>query len=713
MSVFDLDTAGEEASNQRAIEEGIRFDQLQPGFLRGVGYGTGMGVARGAAKVGRAVALAASVPLTAYEKAAGYEPGEITDSYFESVVKPTDEAVQFYTPNANEVGTAGRVLGGLAEMVAPLAAGAGNPALLIGSTGLNTGADLVQQGVDSTTATAIGTLDAATVGVGFRLPFLGSTLLQRTASGAAANLALGAGATAADRAILDARGYDALAKQYNPLDLEARTVDLLTGIAFGGLAHVQSPRVPTRSERAAALAALNARHFQSDTAPGRPADASALAAHQRALEQALRQIQEDQPIDVGQSGVTEADFLEVPREPLSPDAPPVRAALDELGIRDALDIPRAEALSDADRGIESRFIDQVQRDPDAAIRAYAELPDAQGGKVLNTDTARELSADYLRDRTRSAAVHEPASWLVKRMYERMLSKPPSEVERPLVLFTGGGTGAGKSTAIKDALGPVADVAQIVYDTNMNGFEGSVRKIEQAIAAGKEIVIAYTFRDPIVALREGALPRAMRQQAEFGSGRTVPLSEHLKTHIGARDTIGRLAERYAGDPRVKIKVIDNRYGKGGAKSVSLREIPKFDTEAYNRLREDAKQTLEQERAAGRISEAVYRGFAERAEQTGSAQDAAGSVRGRGDQRVGGQPQSSDGAGKLDPDVAAARQLLEQSDLAIPTGELDADGNPIVISARKLMAAADAEVARAESDGKGFEAAISCLLSFGPG
>jgi hypothetical protein len=70
-------------------------------------------------------------------------------------------------------------------------------------------------------------------------------------------------------------------------------------------------------------------------------------------------------------------------------------------------------------------------------------------------------------------------------------------------------------------------------------------------------------------------------------------------------------------------------------------------------------------------------------------------------------------QADPDVLAARQLVEQSDLEIPTGELDADGQPIVTSAREQLAAADAEVARAESDGKGYEAAISCLLSFGGG
>ncbi len=336
MSIFDLDEQSDSAIADQARATGVTADEVQPGFFDGGLRGTGMGLARGFSKLARAGALAIGGGLGVAEKLGGYDPGEITDSYYDSVVRLTDESVEFFTPRANEVGTAGRVLGGLAEIVAPLALTGGNPAALIGSTGLNITYELAKQGVDPTTAVGVGLVDATAVGIGFRLPFLGSTFLQKAATGAAGSVALGIGATAADRAILDARGYQELAQQYNPLDIEARTVDLLTGIAFGGIAQLQSGRAieTVRSERDAALAGLNARHFQSEAAPGRPADEIALSAHQRALETAIRQLQEGRPVDVGESRVTEARFIEGPRETPSARDSRVREVLDELGIRD-------------------------------------------------------------------------------------------------------------------------------------------------------------------------------------------------------------------------------------------------------------------------------------------------------------------------------------------------------------------------------------------
>jgi hypothetical protein len=49
---------------------------------------------------------------------------------------------------------------------------------------------------------------------------------------------------------------------------------------------------------------------------------------------------------------------------------------------------------------------------------------------------------------------------------------------------------------------------------------------------------------------------------------------------------------------------------------------------------------------------------------------------------------------DPEVEAVRAALAESDVKIPTGELDADGNPITRSAREVMAEADAEIADAK-------------------
>lgn len=710
MSVFDLDQDGEAAASQASREPGITPDEVTPGFLDGAIYGAGMGLARGAAKTGRAATLAVGAGLAAAERVGGYKRGEITNSYFDSAVRITDEAVDFYTPNASEVGTAGRVIGNLAEIVAPLAAGAGNPSLLIGSTGLNTTYDLAKQGVDAKRAVSMGMVDAAAVGIGFRLPFLGTTFLQKAATGAATNLALGAGATAADRAILESGGYSELADQYNPLDIEARTVDLLTGIAFGGLAHAQTAgaRAIARSERDAALAALNAKHYQNDTAPGRPADDLALVAHQDAIETALRQLQEGKPVEVGESRVTEARFLETPpgRQRTAEEI----SALEDLGIKEpaesadrGLEIPRAEVLSSEDRLIESRFIAKLRRDPEAAMREYAAIPDSGNGKILNTDIARELSPEYLANRTKSAAVHEPASAIVKEIYKRKLAEEPGPGEQPLVVFSAGGTGAGKTTGLE--LTGVDRVAQIVYDSNMNSLATSVRRIEMALDAGKQVQILYTFRDPVEALTGGALPRAVRQEREFGSGRTVPVSEHAKTHLGASKVVREIAEKYKNNPRVKVKVVDNSLGKGKAAKSDLSIVPKVES-ADNQLTGALNEALDAEFKAGRISEAIYTGF-----KGESATLRPGEVRRAAGEGSSRPTESSKSPESVDPDVIAAERSLEDGDILIDTGEVDADGNSKTVSARDALAAAREEIATAEREASAFEAAVACALSFG--
>lgn len=260
----------------------------------------------------------------------------------------------------------------------------------------------------------------------------------------------------------------------------------------------------------------------------------------------------------------------------------------------------------ADEVVATRAVERL-KDFATAVKRYAKRPDAEGGKVLNTDTARELMPDYLADRTRSAAVHEASSAFIKKLYAEKLKEEPKAGEMPMVLFTAGGTGAGKSSAIKNLarVSAIKRQAQIVYDTNMNTFDSAVTKIDQALEAGKAVQIVMVVRDPIDALVNGALTRAENQAKEFGTGRAVPIPEHVKTHTGVLETIPKLAEHYANDPRVEITVIDNTQGKG---KQAERDLPWLDTIRYNDVEQQAKAALEREREAGRISAETYQGFA---------------------------------------------------------------------------------------------------------
>lgn len=328
--IFDLDTSGQQALANEARSNLLQEGQDHPGFFHGVPQAIGMGIMRGGVRAAQAVGMASGGLLSQLEQdgepnSPGLTPGTLTDPYFRGLDKFVSSAIDYWTPGANEVGMAGRVLGGFSEMALPLMAGGGNPSLLIGSAAMGTGHDLVEQGVDAKTATGVAVTQAAATGIGFRIPFLGSTLVSRIASGAAGNLAVNAASAEISHAILKAAGYDTQAKNFDPLDLEARIVDLLSGVAFGGLAHLATP-----SMRDAAATAANAKHFQHDTAPGDPADIGASVAHQKAMEAAVRDTLAGEPVDLSGTGVDQANFTPRERTPAFTETPEELQGVDEV-----------------------------------------------------------------------------------------------------------------------------------------------------------------------------------------------------------------------------------------------------------------------------------------------------------------------------------------------------------------------------------------------
>ncbi len=308
-------------------------------------------------------------------------------------------------------------------------------------------------------------------------------------------------------------------------------------------------------------------------------------------------------------------FADVDYEHLDPEE---KTAVDALVARDILktpesvtapgiDIPKGEKLTPEEQVIEARFAETIKKDPEAALAAYRkENTRPDGTLVINTDSARELSPDYVADRTQSAAVHEPSSFIANRMFEAALKEPAPEGTANTVLFTAGGTGAGKtvgSAVLGDSKPP-----QILYDNNMSSYDSSVNKIEKALAAGKQVEIQYVHRDAMDAFANGMLPRATRM------GRTVPIDSHVDTHTGAPETLLKIADKYADDPRVHIRVIDNTKGLGKAEIGSLDLLRDLD---HTGLSERLNKEADAQFAAGKISPEVYRGVTGRSEIPGNS------------------------------------------------------------------------------------------------
>lgn len=704
------------------------IEDYSPSYFEGIGSGMGDGFMKGGANVARFVGMAGAIAPIAYDAAANIydaaktvasgkkldssshqESTAAQDWYFKNVIEGTlTNAVDYWTPDARQVGKAGQLLGGLAAIGLPLMAGGGNPSILMGDSYLNPALDLVNKGVDSKTASTVGALNAAAVGVGFYLPFLGKNLTQRMTSGVVGNLAVNTATTAVQQQVLKAGDYNDAAEMYDPLNTDARALDVLMGAVFGGIAHLKAPRI-LPSQRDALLTATNARNFQQDSAPGNPLDDVSSVAHQNALTESLNQISRGEQVDVA-AMLENSAFIQRNRGEDPTITLPENLA-DEV-------IPQ-DGLTNADQMVEMRTAEtlsselqsRVNSDFESIAHDYNKIDGTDGGRVLDTDLARELSEGYKHDRTKASEVQDAASAVIQKLYEQKLANPTPDGLTPDVVFMAGGTGAGKST-VKEALKDKLKNVETVYDTTMSDMASADKKIQQALVANRDVTIIYTYRDPMDAFVIGSLGRAAKAEAEAGTGRTTPIDVFIEKHVGAQKTIAEIIEKYKGDSRVNIRAYDNSNGKGNHKGVDFAQIPKIDDTG---LRGKLYDAAIKEYEAGRISEAIFNSTtknARAAEGVGRPTD--GGLNDKHEQADTGNNAKNtltdsaltDTATNPDisaHDISAAQKILfETPDLVVT---LD-DGTRT--TARELMDSMAAETKLFESDSKAYEAAVNCFL-----
>jgi len=291
------------------------LDTLGPNLLRG-GLEAGAAVESGFSSLWQG-SLDAAASLLLPEPKFGGTP-DVTSaerSSQETLGQGTAKAVMDLRPDPAEVGIVGQILGEAAAVLPRTVAGtvlggpvggavaAGAPA---GYSGKQVG---MAEGLDESTATYKGLIDAATVGIGAALPaarFVGP-VVGDAAIAVGANVGLGMAGRGATAALLDSNGYAAQAAQYRAMDGTAILTDAVLGAAFFGIGRAGMRR-PTSDQVAAALTERSVQHADIDTAPGAPINPRSAVAHQDAIRTAIDQLSRGEPVVLPES-IHSAEFL--------------------------------------------------------------------------------------------------------------------------------------------------------------------------------------------------------------------------------------------------------------------------------------------------------------------------------------------------------------------------------------------------------------------
>ena len=252
---------------------------------------------------------------------------------------------------------------------------------------------------------------------------------------------------------------------------------------------------------------------------------------------------------------------------------------------------RADVVSSKSGGspVAMKMNDKIAGDFDTAVNEYSRIKSTRGGKVINSDYARELSDDYKANKTLASDVQAPSSEFARALYQKNLAD--TQGQEGVWVFTGGGTASGKSAGLS---GAAEDAADLVYDGTLKDFAKSDQMISEAADSGKKVKIVYVDRDP-----DKALPLYFDRANK--EGRTVPIDVFLQSHRGARDSIRQLSDKYADDPRVDIQIWSNQGKQGEQKIIDVDQLSDFNVE---NVRPKLLRMLDEYYEQGKISEAIY-------------------------------------------------------------------------------------------------------------
>ncbi|MFY7949312.1 MAG: hypothetical protein ACOVRP_08880, partial [Gemmatimonas sp.] len=353
MSYFDLDPTVE--ANTLSKLGTIQPGDMGPGFFSGAGTGLARGAAQLMMTPAALLADAATPMLRDVARPFDQLLGSNIEDWLIGQQAQARRDVARFMPGP-DVGTFGQLMFGFSQIIPQAAVGglSGGPAGAAALPGTLQGYQsmlaMQDKGVDQLTAAGVGGITGLMTAAGVAIPAtFGGRLLPTLGIGAAANVGQGMVTRGSTGALLDARGYTDMAKQYEAFDAEAIAIDALLGVALGGVAFglqrtagrpAASQIKPSLVDEA--LVAAQRQHADVPTAPGVPTDPASRTAHTQALEKAVTDLVNDRPVDVSTTAVADAEFVPN-RAQLQAAVEAATAELSPLGkLLNEIDTLRAE-----------------------------------------------------------------------------------------------------------------------------------------------------------------------------------------------------------------------------------------------------------------------------------------------------------------------------------------------------------------------------------
>ena len=580
-----------DALNKPADVSALDREQA-PGMLDGdIAGAAGTGVYRGLSRGASLLANVSTPFLTPVAKSIDDMFGSSTAEWLQGETDKANRALLESKLDPKTSGAAAQVLYGLGDVLTTVVSTGGNPwatGAVYGATQAQIG---VSEGLDPMTALGKGAIEGAAMGVSVALPAaMSGRLAFRAATGAAINVGVGIPERASVQALLNARGYPEMARQYAPLDSTSIITELVLGATFGGLLgpRGRAPKLPPPeaippSAVDAALVSNQAKHAEIDTAPGIPTDTRSRQAHNDALNSAVESLVMGREVSVERI-LAEAGFTGK-----RPDFDALRVIADELEKAGANDIVAQVRALEAEARARGLVVDEdtigsvvLSDKPVESKVAGAALGESRvkiGEDYVPTRLvlveADEVQATMMkadnqfRDRTRVASEQQISDIAARLDAALLMDAPVMDYGAPVLAADGtviGGNGRAAAIGLAYERGTAAgyrDALRAEFGDAVDTMQRPmvVRVLQRDVDVQKAAILSNEGG----ALRMSALEQAKVDAERLGDFRAFEFSEEGDVNLAAnmpfiREWVGQMPQ----NQRAAIMDADGRLSAEGAK-----------------------------------------------------------------------------------------------------------------------------------------------------